>query len=202
MLVTKINNHVQLGLEKLLQQYKGRPLIEGLFTAILQQIQDIEDGVYPVGTDTLLWNGTVIPAVGAQLDGIGQIVGISRNGLPDDEYALFLFGKIAENFSQSTISDVGTVASYMFQAPITIIQPIYPAGVFVEVLGIVIPPNLWSLAASLIQGSLGAGINLVVAGASFTNAFRFDGPGVVGSINGFGDINNPGLGGLFVGLIM
>jgi hypothetical protein len=191
----QITNYVSDGLSKLLQQYKGRPLITGMFTAFLEQIQDIENGLYALEPQCQLWNGTTVPAVGAQLDGIGQIVGIPRNGLPDDEYALFLFGKIAENFSQDTVFDVINVAAYLFQAPIMLLQPIYPAGVVVEALGITIPPALWSLAASLVQGALGAGINLVVAGSSFTNAFRFAGPGVTGSVNGFGE-------GLFVDLIL
>lgn len=202
MSVPKITNYVEDGLSKLLQQYKGRPLIEGMFTAILQEIQALEDGLYDLDRGRQLWDGNEIPAVGAQLDGIGEIVGIFRNGLTDEEYALFLFGKIAENFSQGLVSDIINVAAYLFQAPIMILQPIYPAGVFVEALGIVIPQRLWSLAAQLIRGSLGAGINLVVAGSDFTNAFRFDGPGIVGAVNGFGDVNDPGAGGLFVGLIM
>lgn len=202
MLAPKITTHVQDGLNQLLQQYKERPFIVGMFTAMIQQMQDIEDALYDLEPDCQLWNGTSIPAIGAQLDGIGEIVGILRNGLPNDEYALFLFGKIAENFSQDTVSDVINVAAYLFQAPIMLLQPIYPAGVVVEALGIVIPPGLWSLAAQLVQGSLGAGINLVVAGASFTNAFRFDGPGVSGAVNGFADLNVPNSGGLFVGLIM
>lgn len=197
----KITNHIQQGLAQLLEQYKGRPLIRGMFTAMLSQMQSIEDGLYDLEPGCQLWDGSSVPSVGAQLDGIGQIVGIGRNGLPDDEYALFLFGKIAENFSQSLLSDVETVSSYLFQAPITLIYPIYPAGVMVEALGIVIPQALWDLAALLIQGALGAGINLVVAGSSFTNAFRFDGPGIVGSVNGFGDLSDPSVGGLFVGLI-
>lgn len=201
MLAPKITDYVSNGLSQLLQQYKGRELIVGFFTAFLSQAQKCENALYDIGPLTQLWNGTSIPSFGAQLDGIGQIVGISRNGLPDDEYALFLFGKIAENFSQDTIQDVVTVISYLFQAPINIIQPIYPAGLFVEALGITIPQRLWALAAQLIQGSMGAGINLVVAGASFTNAFRFDGPGVTGAVNGFGDSTDPSIGGLFVGLV-
>jgi hypothetical protein len=195
MLAPQITNYVQDGLSKLLQQYKGRALITGALTAFLQQAQNIENALYPLEGLCQIWNGTTVPAFGAQLDGIGELVGITRNGLPDDEYALFIFGKIAENFSDDTTAAVLTVAAYLFQAPIMLMQPTYPAGIAIEALGIPIPKQLWSLAAQLIQQSMGAGINLVVAGSTFTNAFRFDGPGIVGTVNGFGS-------GLFVDLIM
>lgn len=202
MLAPKITTHVQDGLNQLMQQYRGRPLIEGMFTAMLSRFQLLENAIYPLETGCQLWDGADIPAIGAQLDGIGEIVGIKRNGLPDDEYALFLFGKIAENFSQDTITDVVTVATYLFQAPNTLMFEVFPAGLMVEPLGIVIPQPLWSLAAELIKEAMGAGISLNVAGSTQVNVFRFDGPGVVGAVNGFGDLSDPSVGGVFVDLIM
>lgn len=200
-MISPITTHVKDGLNHLLEQYKGRPGVVALFTAILKQIQAAEDGVYNVAPLSLIWDGSQTPAFGQQLDGIGEIVGINRNGLPDDEYILFIFGKIAENFSQSTVQDIGTVASYLFQPDILYMTPIYPAGWFVEPIGIAIPERLWALAAQLVAAALGAGINIVFAGSAETDVFRFDGPGVVGAVNGFGDLNDPSVGGKFLGLI-
>jgi hypothetical protein len=59
------------------------------------------------------------------------------------------------------------------------------------------------VAANLVKASLGAGINLVFAGASpSTKVFRFQGPGVVGANNGFTGLMDPSVGGVFVGLII
>lgn len=202
MLAPLINNHVQQALARLLQQYKQRPLLAALITSLVVQIQDLENAIFALDAGRQLWNGTNTPAVGMQLDEIGTIVGISRNGLDDATYLLFIFGKIAENFSDTTTSTILNVIGYVFQAQQVIVQDIYPAGISVQVIGTPISPSLYLTAANLVQQSLGAGINLVfVGGSPSQNVFRFDGPGIVGAINGYSDLNNPSIGGDFVGLI-
>lgn len=208
MLATKLNNYVQLALSRLLQQYQGRTLITGVYTAIAQECQDLENAIFSLDGGRQLWNGTSTPAYGQQLDGIGEIVGISRNGLDDQQYILFLFGKIAENFSDGTIESVLAVIQYLFQGQI-IIQAIYPAGLYVNILNPLIPQSLYPLVESLIMKAVGAGIKIVFTGtppappspAPPINVFRFAGPGVSGALNGFGDLNVPDSGGVFVGLI-
>lgn len=203
MLVQKIDNHVAQALARLLQQYKGRPRIAGMYTAFVDQIQDLEDAIYALDAGRQLWNGTSSPAIGEQLDQIGTIVGISRNGLSDAEYLLFIFGKISENFSDTTIATILTVVGYLFQAEEVLLQEIYPAGVAIQVLGTTIPSSLFKIAESLVQASLGAGIQLVFMATSPTvNAFRFNGPGVNGATNGFGSLTDPTVGGVFVELII
>jgi len=200
MLATNITTHVQDALNRLLEQYKNRPRIAGFYTSFVQQIQDIEDTTFALDSGRQIWDGSTTPAIGAQLDLIGQIVGISRNGLPDSEYILFIFGKIAENFSDDTVEAVLSVIQYLFQAQETLIEEIFPAGLYINVLNPAIPSNLFPLAKSLVQSAMGAGINLVISTLPTINAFRFAGPGVTAS-NGFGDVFVPGSGGEFVGLI-
>lgn len=200
MLATKINNHVQQALGRLLQQYKGRPRIEGFYTALVQQIQDLENATYDLNEGRQLWDGTTTPAVGAQLDAIGTIVGISRNGLDDEQYILIIFGKICENFSDDTIEAVLSVIQYLFQAQQVLVEEIYPAGLYINVLNPAIPSGLFLLAKNLVQNAIGAGINLVISQQNTTNVFRFAGSGVTAA-NGFGSVNTPGSGGVFVGLI-
>lgn len=201
MLATEITNHVQQALGRLLQQYKGRALIAGFYTAFVDQIQDLEDAIFALDSGRQIWNGSTTPAIGAQLDAIGTVVGIARNGLDDQQYILFIFGKIAENFSDDTVQSVLAVIGYLFQAQQVIIQEIYPAGLYINVLNPAIPLSLFPVAETLVQNAIGAGIKLVISSQPTVNVFRFAGPGVSGTLNGFGDTGVPGSGGVFVGLI-
>jgi len=200
MSVAPINNSVQLALQRLLQQYKGRPLIAGFYTAFVKQIQDLEDSGDRIQPGLQIWDGTTTPAIGAQLDLIGRIVGIARNGLDDAQYILVIFGKIAENFSDDTIQSVLSVVGYLFQAQKILVQEIYPAGLYIQVLEPAIPKNFFPLVVNLIQNAMGGGIKLVIGSSATVNTFRFAGTGV-GPNNGFGSINDPGSGGVFAGLI-
>lgn len=194
MLATQITTHVQDALARLLQQYKGRALIAGFYTAFVAQIQELEDAVYALDGGRQIWNGSSTPAIGAQLDAIGTVVGIARNGLDDQQYILFIFGKIAENFSDDTIQAVLSVIAYIFQAQQVIVQEIYPAGLYINVLAPAIPSTLFPVAETLVQNAIGAGIKLVLTSQNTVNVFRFAGPGVVDALNGFDN-------GVFVGLI-
>jgi hypothetical protein len=197
MLATQITNYLSDALSKLLQQYKGRPRLQGLLTAYMNEVQTLENALYPI--DRLR---QLAYAYGAQLDGLGEIIGIPRNGLSDSTYILFLYGKIAENFSDGTIPAIINVINYVFQAQVVIMQEVYPAGISVQVAGTPLSPSLFALAVGLVQAAMGAGIQLVFIGGSATvNIFRFDGPGVIGNINGFGDLNNPTVGGGFVSIL-
>lgn len=200
MLAPEITNHIQQALARLMYQYQGLPRIQGFYAGFVQQVQDLEDAIFNLDAQRQLWDGTSTPAFGKQLDNIGTIVGISRNGLPDDEYLLFIFGKIAENNSDDTLAAVLSVIGYIFQAEQTLVQEIFPAALCVEVLNPAIPQRLYSIAVSLVQNALGAGIKLIISSWTNTNVFRFAGSGV-GPQNGFGDVNTPGSGGVFVGLI-
>ena len=201
MLVTQIDSHVADALNRLLEQYKGRPGIAGLYSSIVEQIQLLENSIFALDAGRQLWNGTDTPAIGAQLDTIGLIVGISRNGLSDAEYLLFIFGKIASNFSDTTVPTILNVIGYLFQAPTVLIQEVYPAGILVEVIGSPLDPSLYPIAVSLVQAALGAGIQLVfIAASPQTDVFRFYAAGET-TQNGFGDLTNPSIGGGFIGLI-
>lgn len=200
MLATKINTHVKDALNRLLEQYKNRPLLNGFLTSLIQQIQDLEDAIFAMDEGRQLWNGTTTPAVGAQLDKLGEIVGIQRNGLPDNEYILFLFGKVAENFSDTTIPTILTIFGYLFQTEV-FLQELYPAGIGLEAFGTPIPENLWKTAEDIVQQALGAGIQIRYSAISKTKrVFRFAGPNTTGQLNGYGTVSDPSQGGLYIGL--
>jgi hypothetical protein len=155
MLATQITNYVQLALSRLLQQYQQRERIAGFYTAIATQCQELEDAIFSLDGGRQLWNGTTTPAYGAQLDGIGTLVGIARNGVSDQIYILLIFGKIAENFSDGTITSVQAVIQFLFQPTSYQAQEIFPAGLYVSVENPAIPESLYPLVESLVQNALG-----------------------------------------------
>src|SRR5271166_5121103 len=117
MIVTEITNHVQQALNRLLEQYKGKPGIAALITALVTQIQDLENGFYPI--DQLR---QLAYAYGQQLDNLGTVIGFERNGLPDNEYFVLLLGTIAENNSDTTIPTMLHIVETVFQATTVFIK--------------------------------------------------------------------------------
>jgi hypothetical protein len=201
MLVQKITTHVKDGLDRLAEQYKNRPKIVAIHTSLYEQVQELEDAIFSIDEGRQIWNGTGTPSFGIQLDHLGEIVGISRNGLPDAEYLLFLFGKISENFSDTTLDAVLSVVGYLFQADQVISSECPPSGMIIEAFGSNIPEYLYPVAKLLIKSSMGAGIELVFASASpDEDIFSCDGENTNDS-NGCSDLDDPLSGGKFIGTI-
>ena len=65
------------------------------------QVQEVEDAVYQILTDTVLET-----AEGAQLDGLGEIVGEERAGRDDATYRIAIRTRIAINLSEGTIENI------------------------------------------------------------------------------------------------
>jgi hypothetical protein len=194
-IATQINNHVQQALNRLLQQYQGLPNITGLLTALVTQIQDIENGLYPVDQYRQL-----AYAFGIQLDNLGTIIGIPRNGLPDSEYFVLLLGEIAQNNSDTTAPTMLNIVQTLFQASNVFIKqpqssgshpldPVKPAWVAFGVGGATTPSTLYGVVEQIIENSIGAAISLVYIAtydANYGFAFAGDNGG-----GGFSDLNNP-----------
>jgi hypothetical protein len=201
MVIEKISTHTKDGLDRLLEQYKNKPRIMAIHSAFYDQIQILEDAIFEIDRGRQLWSGNDVPSFGQQLDNIGTIVGISRNGLSDAQYILFIFGKIAENFSDSTLDSISSIVGYLFQANQIIIQELPPAGLMIEAFGSQTPESLYVFAKNLVKAAMGAGIELVFASASIDeDIFSFDGNNT-NSSNGFSDVNSPLLGGKFISII-
>ncbi len=199
MLVPLDTTHVEEALSQLLQQYQGQPRLESLLTALVNQIQDLEDASYPLNAGRQL-----AFAVGQQLDGLGEIIGLPRNGLDDDTYRIFLIGTIAKNFSDSTIKSITTILLLLLDPAFLLVFETFPAGVSVQFGGSTRDPSLYNLIAQLAQEALGATITLTfVSEIDPVNPFRFlktpTQPGPQGG--GFDDALNPGAGGKWAGVI-
>lgn len=109
----------------LLEQFKGRPKIDALLQVIGRQFNDVFRFYEQIRTETDIDN-----AVGQQLDGIGDIVVLSRSeagklmtGLeatsnPDDEtYRRYLIYKILKNTCDCTYADIMKAIGMFWKGP-------------------------------------------------------------------------------------
>lgn len=90
-------DQVDKGVNRLIFDLQGKENLVKLLTLFLNQTNDLEDANF----STLQERG-IYEAIGFQLDLIGKIVGLPRNGLGDDDYRLALLIKIGVNTSDGT----------------------------------------------------------------------------------------------------
>lgn len=109
----------------LLEQFKGRPKIDALLQVIGRQFNDVFRFYEQIRTETDVDN-----AVGKQLDGIGDIVVLSRSDAgklltgqeatanPDDEtYRRYLIYKILKNTCDCTYADIMKAIGMFWKGP-------------------------------------------------------------------------------------
>ncbi len=88
-------------LKRLLWQFRGQPNIEAVLTSYLEQAQEIEQMFIDLLILRRLEN-----AEGAQLDGMGSIVGELRLGKDDTDYRAAIFGRIKLNLGNSKVEEI------------------------------------------------------------------------------------------------
>ncbi len=207
MLATQNNNHVAEALARLMEQYKQAENLQAVVTALVEQIQNVEDATFELDNGRMLYNGSTFPATGAQLDAIGEIVDFERNGLEDDIYLIFILGIIAQNHSDTTIRSVLAIINSLFLNPTGFFMTeLYPASIAVAFAETTLDPAFFATVAQIIQRSLGAGIGLAyILQYDSDNPFAFSDLNAIippfPNGNGFDDLLNPGQGGLFADLI-
>lgn len=198
MLITQITDYLAQTKALLMQQYKGSARLNAVIAAIVAQIQELEVQLFAVDAGRTLFG-----SVGQQLDNLGTLFNVARNGLTDDEYRLFILGAIAEDNSDTTINTIVNVTLLLFRPQRALLFETFPAEIELDLSVISLAQNLWPLVYPMIQSSLGGGIKLgSVVNADLDNAFRFsDTSGVVtpGTGGGFADATNPGAGGGLLG---
>jgi hypothetical protein len=218
MLAPKITNHVQHALAQLLQQYQGRPNITGLFTAIVQHVQKLENALYPLDQYRQL-----LSAYGQQLDNLGEVIGLQRNGLPDNQYLVLLLGTIAENNSDGTAPTLLTIIQLIFQSnqvfykdPNSTTGPARPRNVAFGVGSPSYPASVQAQIEQMIAASVAGGIAIsYISSFAATGCFAMAGlqawtrnfgpPSTPTQSNPwpfcFGDLNNPYVGGGYASLL-
>ena len=114
---TPIPDHVQQALDRLAQQYANATNLQNLLTALINPIQVIENSLTDMNNLRYLPN-----AMGAQLDVIGIIVGLTRIvGQDDASYLNALYGQIVINISSGSPEDMIKAFEIFTPATMTIL---------------------------------------------------------------------------------
>lgn len=103
--IARVTDHVEAGLDLLLDYYQGKPRLEALLTSELKQIQALEDAAWDVLIQRLIDNAT-----GIQLDKLGRIVGEHRLSTDDEVYRVRIRTRIRANKSLGHPKDLIEVA--------------------------------------------------------------------------------------------
>lgn len=158
-----ITTHVDDAKSRLPSQYQ-KPKMLAKIQALVQSVQALEYAIQDMFQGRLLSHAT-----GEQLDGIGQIVGIERDGLDDGIYRLLIFGKIAENNSDTSVPTLSSIIMQIFQADsVWVKTPGSPGrsqnkGYAYVAFGVGSPKTDLSLLPtllSIVHGAIGQGIDL------------------------------------------
>ena len=102
MALEQVDDHVTEALELMLAQFKGKPAFEGLVSAVVRPLNDVETDAFALTLRTLI----IADSEGDQLDGIGSIVGLTRGGRSDADYRLALAEEIALHASAGRTNDL------------------------------------------------------------------------------------------------
>ena len=166
------DNHVEEGLDNLIEQFKEKPKIRAVGKSYLLQIQDLENAL-----SELVFNTTIDNAIGQHLDNLGSIVGEPRAGREDEVYRAAIKARIKLNTSEGTIEDVIELAIAVANAPVSIkIVEGFPAS-FLAMINEPIDPAVTNvdLMASFIKAGRPAGVRGILA-FGVTGSFQYDGP--------------------------
>lgn len=181
-------SHVSQGLGLLTQMYRDQTNIRALASALLKQVQDLEDAAYAVIIGRWLTN-----AVGVQLDTIGRIVDEGRQDRDDDLYRQVLRVKIRALRTKGHTDDVLDVMALTL-LDYTYLES-YPADFRVDAFALdSFAP--WLFRILNLTKSFGVGHSLVYTPEIKANSFIFSdshGEPTVGK--GFSSVTDSSVGG-------
>lgn len=105
--VSKIIDHASLALARLASQFRDKTKVQGLLTAVSNEVQAVEDAFW----DLYLQQRDVTAATGQQLDNLGDLVGAPVRGLRTDVQLMArIVAQIAINKSTGDSADIYAIA--------------------------------------------------------------------------------------------
>lgn len=191
--MVQITNHFQRAISLLASQFrKNKPdgsltNFQKLIQALVEPAQEIENVNWELKTER--WLNT---AIGTQLDGLGQIIGIARNpGESDEDYRERLQFQIFINSSKGTPEDVIRIIEFLTKSDRIIYHETYPAAFQLETDGLVFPTPPNELVTA-IKNASPAGVNYAPITATYNVPISFQVTDEIGeSEGGFEELNYP-----------
>lgn len=170
MTLTKKINHVSEALANFIEQFKNKPNFVAVTTAIVNQIQDLEEAFFELLTDRYL-----DVAFGVQLDGLGLIVDEDREGRGDDEYRIAIRARILLNLGDGTPEDLIELLKAVSDGGTVQLTEYYPAALTMFVLLALDLTTALRLNRALQSGkSAGVDAHLIYGESDPGELFRFD----------------------------
>jgi len=149
----------------LIDQFKGQANIEAFIRAWAQQSQEVETAAFGVLTLT-----TLASAEGVQLDGLGEVVGVEREGRSDADYRVRIGAQILLNNASGTIEDLNQLVVALGAAS-SVITETPPAKIEVVADGAITNGQEIGRVVGLARP---AGVGHWFTWYAGTNPFRFD----------------------------
>lgn len=118
-------DHAELAVSRLASQFAGSTKLQSLVRAICEPFNSVE-----ACANELINNRWIDTAIGAQIDGLGTIVGEGREGRNDDDYREALRFRVFINVSKGTPPDVIRALDYITKADDVQYMESWPATVF------------------------------------------------------------------------
>ena len=191
MSISLINNHETLARDRMIEQFKEEcaPNLNKLLTVFTDQIQEVENTLIDLLNDRSLSR-----ASGAQLDIIGSIVGVDREGRTDEDYLPVILVQIQVNNTGGEEEALTALLMSLSQATVIDIQELFPAKLDIALNANDIPATT----AQLLRRAITAGVGFQVAQTDGEVPFAFEGSNVG---TGFPDGSIPDSGGVFAYVI-
>lgn len=126
-MTTPVTNHADQAVDRLLTQFRDRERLEGVVRALVAETQQIEDHRWEIT------NGRRIDdAAGYQLDLLGKLLGVERNGAADETYRTRLHVAWRLNTSSGSVEDLHELFDLLSPGSVRVDES-YPASVSVAV---------------------------------------------------------------------
>lgn len=143
----KITNYNFI-LDKLLSQFKDSNRFTALINGILENANDIETALFEIRDEF-----TIYTAVGVQLDVIGSIFSVDRNGLIDEDYRTEIQKKAILRYSGEPESIIEAIKT-IFGGTEVIYRPFYPGGYYILTDAILLSSQLDPINPAGVRGLL------------------------------------------------
>lgn len=192
MSIEKINDYDDVARKRMLQQFKTAcaPLLDNLLQSFVGEVQEIEDVLFQ-----LLIERTVDEAVGDQLDIIGAIVGIDREGRTNTDYRPAILVQIQVNNTGGQEASITALLDSLVSPTTIDILETFPAGLDIAIDATGVTASTIQLLRRAIAATVGLQFSQVDPGET---PFAFSGS-VFG--DGFGNLVTPTDGGVFAFVI-
>ena len=192
--IIKITDHEAAAVARLLTQYKDKPNFEGIIRSIVEQYQDAEDATFD-----LIAGRALLTAEGQQLDNLGTIVGVERQGFDDDFYRTLIFVQIGKNTSQGEPEKLITILQLLTAATRVLYVNLNFASVQLLTDGIITDEQV-NFTYDNMEEIAAGGVRIDHILCYTDNTFAFQGNNPLAPGLGLGDSDDSNVGGFFATL--